>query len=519
MNKLPLLNVNLITIFNVFYVEQILEIYKHIILETRIIFFSEDIVKLTPIIEGFLSFIYPLKYVFQHVTILPQENFMILESVTPYIVGINMKYSDDFFDKYEIDNKDITSLIVDIGNGKNGKNGKVVLKYPNNNMMSKQQYLSEEFPDLPKHYLSKLHDNIINYFILMKKETNGNQKKESNENFNQRIRDFFFQFIVNIFQDYSKYINKNYYTNNDIGTPTIQNLFRVDDFLNSVAHIDRLFYKKVLDTQMFVELIYKRMIPKDAKDRIEILFFDEHIIEKNNRKMFSKKAETPFLNSNIYDHYKNYPVLKSTMEIDYSYFRKLENMKEALKYGQEIHWDNDMVSISYNFFPILMNHVFFNPQIKNYFIPEILSEIVDEKNSEIAKAYLGNIVMHYNEMDNCIYLVWIQLWSMVFWYHDKEEKKYRFQQLLIILDKVMNHEMETFTLLFDAVTKYGEDYMVLKLYEKLINSRLNPNYLMCVTVMRIIERNQSNNKKDNSNKDTKNNQNILECIKQVYDIY
>ena len=83
----------------------------------------------------------------------------------------------------------------------------------------------------------------------------------------------------------------------------------------------------------------------------------------------------------------------------------------------------------------------------------------------------------------------------------------------------MNHEMETFTLLFDAVTKYGEDYMVLKLYEKLINSRLNPNYLMCVTVMRIIERNQSNNKKDNSNKDTKNNQNILECIKQVYDIY
>ena len=124
MNKLPLLNVNLITIFNVFYVEQILEIYKHLILETRIIFFSEDIVKLTPIIEGFLSFIYPLKYVFQHVTILPQENFMILESVTPYIVGINMKYSDDFFDKYEIDNKDITSLIVDIGNDKNGKNSK-----------------------------------------------------------------------------------------------------------------------------------------------------------------------------------------------------------------------------------------------------------------------------------------------------------------------------------------------------------------------------------------------------------
>ena len=66
----------------------------------------------------------------------------------------------------------------------------------------------------------------------------------------------------------------------------------------------------------------------------------------------------------------------------------------------------------------------------------------------------------------------------------------------------MKHETETFIILFDSVTKCGEDYMVLKLYDKLIKIRLNPNYLMCVTVMRIMYRNPnvSNNMKDMSNK-------------------
>lgn len=500
MNKLPLLSVELEIIFNKFNIYQILEIYKHLLLETRIIYFSKEISSLTPIIEGFLSLIYPLKYTFQHVTILPQDNFMILESVTPYIVGINQKFEVDFFLKFDIDVQDITYLIVDI----DGK--KVDLKYPINNKMSQKKYLSEEFPDLPKHYRSKLIDNLQIYI----KEIKYNQINEVRENFVKNMREHFFQFIVNIFQDYTKYLNLSYYTNSDIGAPTIQNLFKVDDFLSSVAHIDRLFYKKIMDTQMFVELIYKRMVPKDARDKIEILFFDEHIVEKNNRKLFSKKINTPFLHSNVYDHKSIYPVHKSRSQIDFSNFKRLENMKEALKYGQEIHWDNDEISISYLFFPVLMDHVFFKPEQRNFIIPNVLSEEVDSTNSEIAaKSYLGNLGVQYNEMDNCIYLCWIQLWSMVFWYHDEEEKRYRFHQLLIVLDKIKNHEMETFNLLFEAVSKYGQDYMVLKLYERLISFRLNPNYLICTTVMRLIEKKNSSNSKQNSNQD------ILQFLKKV----
>ena len=217
------------------------------------------------------------------------------------------------------------------------------------------------------------------------------------------------------------------------------------------------------------------------------------------------------MTSNVYDHKSVYPVHKAKTSIDFSHFRKLENMKEALKYGQEIIWDNEEISINYHFFPLLMIDVFFKPELRNFIIPSILSEEVDTTNSEIAaKSYLGNLGVQFNEMDNCIYLCWIQLWAMTFWYHDEEEKRYRFQQLLSVLDKVKNHEMETFNLLFEAVSKYGEDYMVLKLYERLIFYRLNPNYLICTTVMRLIDK-KNNNSMNKSN----NNQNILQFLKKV----
>jgi hypothetical protein len=98
-------------------------------------------------------------------------------------------------------------------------------------------------------------------------------------------------------------------------------------------------------------------------------------------------------------------------------------------------------------------------------------------------------------MENYIYLCWIQLWAMSLWYLDEHEKRYRFQQLLGVLDKVRNHEMETFNLLFECLNKFGDDSMVLKLYERLLHYKLNPSYSICSIVMRLVDRKQmgSNN--------------------------
>lgn len=50
--------------------------------------------------------------------------------------------------------------------------------------------------------------------------------------------------------------------------------------------------------------------------------------------------------------------------------------------------------------------------------------------------------------------------------------------------------METFNILFDALKEHGEDYMIIKLYERLIFYRLNPSYSICSIVMRLIDRKQ-----------------------------
>lgn len=51
--------------------------------------------------------------------------------------------------------------------------------------------------------------------------------------------------------------------------------------------------------------------------------------------------------------------------------------------------------------------------------------------------------MKETEMENYIYLCWAQLWAMTFWYVEPEEKRFRFEQLLSVLDKTKHYEVTT----------------------------------------------------------------------------
>lgn len=489
MNKLPFLSIEFEKIFINFKIDQILEIYKNILLETRIIFFSQDLSNLTPIIQGFLALIYPFKYPFQFVTILPEENFNFLESVSPYIIGINLKYHSNFFHDNEVDIENMTILIVDIDSRR------LDILSPNLNEISiisqRKKYMLEEFPELPRHYKNKLASRITDYISKIKSNPGSN---EDRENFSYIIRNLFFQFIISILQNYNKYLNTEYYTNNEISSPSIYNLFKIDEFIESHVVSDRPFYRKLIkETQIFVEFILKRMIPKDSRDKLEILLFDENLMEKSNRSIFSRRMNTPFIHSNLYEVKNTYSVQKHRgfSEDEILYFMNSDSRKEALKYGQEIFFEKGEILISYPVFPTLMTDIFFKNSAKLYFLPPNLSEYLEPINIDIvSKSHLGGVRIQHSEMENYVYLCWIQMWAMTFWYHDEEEKKYRFQQLLKVLELVISHEMEIFNLLFETLAKHGEDYMILKLYERLIFFKLNPSYSICTTVMKLIDKKQ-----------------------------
>jgi len=100
--------------------------------------------------------------------------------------------------------------------------------------------------------------------------------------------------------NYGDYLsNENFKKNYKISS--LKFMFKIKEFVESHSNNERDFYKKFVETQMFNDFIFKKMIPKDINDKLEVLFFDEYINKKNNKKLFSKNKPIVFLNSKEYE--------------------------------------------------------------------------------------------------------------------------------------------------------------------------------------------------------------------------
>ena len=147
MNDLNILNIEFDKLFTIFNINQILEIFRYLMLNTKIIIFSQDIKNLTPIILSLLSLLYPFKYPYTVVSVLHKEAYAIIDNITPVLVGINEKYSENFFKNFDIDINDFTLVIN----------------------MDKQQLINlpkdykKKLPQLPYKYKNELLNKINNY--------------------------------------------------------------------------------------------------------------------------------------------------------------------------------------------------------------------------------------------------------------------------------------------------------------------------------------------------------------------
>ena len=555
MNELPLVDINLKRLFT-FDIKEIVDMYHNLFLETRILFFSEDIQSLNMYIFGLLSLLYPFQYQYQVVTILPEENFEIIESITPFIAGINMPYTEDFFESRDLTLSD-GILIVDIDNTK--------IEFVNK---------MSEIPEFPKGYRKTLEKNLQNiklkYFKngisykstktikpgkvnqsdssmitklssietdnrmnlstvegkLEGEETNENINKtqtiyfdDSKKNefeiipdigeelleeqnsiygnfkinfeFNKEVNELFFNFNANLLSGYNKFLNTDFYSSNN--APCLEVLFKVDEFLNQVSSADRAFYDKFIsETQIFGDFLYMRMIPKNTKEKIQILAFDEKINE-NSASFFSSAPVSVFINSKEYKFVNKYKVQKPRQltKEEIEFYRKDENKIKLLNYGIIIKEDpsTNQIVFEYPIFPNLTTKYFFKNNITEYFLPMNLNENVESINTDIvAKSHLGGVAMRLNDMDNYIYLCWMQMWAITFWYCDQKERRYRFQELLKVLNKTSSHEMEIFNLLFETLSIYGEDFMVLKLFDILLTLHLNPSFKVHNIVMKLLDK-------------------------------
>ena len=501
-NQLPTLNIDFGKLFSLFLISQVLEIFKHLMLNNRVIFFSSDIKLLSPIILSSLILLYPFKFPYNVVSVLPKDAYNLLDNITSFVVGINEKYRDNFLKEYDIDITKDTFLIVDIDNKK--------LKIIND----------KNTPDLPLKYKKIL----IEKFTAYNNSIHYNAKykiQESLDNFSNNIRELFYEFQISIMKNYYKFLNDQIYSHQDSTKHPFESAFKVKEFLNSVSNENLNFYTKFIQTQMFCDFIFKRMTPNEKSEKLDILLFEEKIFQRQKKK--DLKINPILLSSNDYKIVKKYAVPKPSnlTEEQIEFFSNNENKLKLLSDGIDISsppFQKNLLNFTYFIFPKLQDLYFFNTDCKNYFLFPNFSEVENINSYVIAKSHLNSVQIK-NDMEDYIYLLWLKLWVFSFWYHDTQEIEYRFVQMIDVLNQVTNHEMELINYLFKVLVENNvNDNLILKLYENIIKLRITPTQYIFDIIKKIISKIEKNNNNNNNNPNIKlinNRFNIMKYLKNI----
>ena len=545
MNEYPSVNINLSKLFEKLNINTIIEVYKYLILETKMIFFSDNISDLTNAILSFLSLLAPFKYQFQIVSVLPKELYNYIETISPYLFGINESYSSTFFTDNKISIEETMICIVDLDKDKI-------------NIIGKKELILN-FPDIPKRIRKKIEEKNVRYMqdifknkknpkinrqknismdfnfaktasagaiqvnekVPVKKEyghksmydleeaNNSEVKKEKNKKY-QLI---FYKIMINMLKEYPKFLSKDYSVNKDISM-SIKDMIDLNGFLNTFSSNEKNFCNKLFNTQMFIEFIYKRMMPKDCNEKVEVLFFEEKVNEKVAKKnLFNKNkilTQNILLPCKDYDYEDEEYIVDLTEEdaltsslINYIFEKKDLMLGEFLNRGYIVELDENSKNISFNYclFPCLLSEKLFILNVEEYQNPPVFYKEIEYINNKIvSKSYLKFIQQKKNlknsEMEDNLFLCYVIIWALTFWYTDDIEKDYRFLKMLSILEKIEEHDIKTFEALFRALVDFSSDENVIIVYKKFIHLRLNPSWEMFSLVSKIIKKKQNANNKN-----------------------
>ena len=498
MNKFKNIDDDLIIIFKYFNVNNFIEIFKYVLFETKTIVFGTNINHLCSFVYGLISLLYPFTYPFQVSSSIHKNAYEVLESISPYIIGINQKYSDSFFSDNKIEIKGTNFITIDLDNKE------FILN------------IVEDIPNIPKNLNKRLKTKIETN--MKKYEKNKNDENEENW-----ICYAFFDFFLNILNNYGDYLNNDNFKKN-YKISSLKILFKIKEFIESHSSNERDFYKKFVETQMFNDFIFKKMIPNNVDDKLEILFFDENINKKNNKKFFSKNKSISFLTSKEYEYKSKYPIPRikelilreKKRYIDKNY--KLNN----LLLGQEIILENtksnnnnnindlyqeekitneeekncleNIEDINFYFNYILFpkfNKDFFNDPSFEYFqfTSTFASDIKRINTDLLAKSHSSSGEILYDEgMLDYIYLTYIEVWGYSYWYQDIIERDYRFDQMLNVLNKIKHQEIELINVLFESLNKFQEKEKILRLYDRLLKYNITPNSFIYSIVGKIVKK-------------------------------
>lgn len=519
-----------------FTIEDIIEIYKSLLLEIPIIFFSQEKEKLTNIVQSFLELLSPFQYQYPNIAILPEDNLGIIEYAKSFCLGINNEWIDkenntNFFERKNIlifnkpiricdidqqkldlyyNKKEFGNVITfeELGkinnNQENNGNDDSSANNSNNNTdninnNTTDDDKSNEFNydllgcQLPSHYTEKIKKKLAGIF---KEKFNYN---EYNPKINEKIsQEIFYYFLISILQNYNSFlfnkekevesINSDIFIKNINNVP-IERLFKVEDFLDNNKR-DRDFFSAFLKTNIFKNFLERKYLNKE-NDKFIFLHFDESILSKQNRNLFTKKLEIVFLENKGLET-KTWYILNKNNNPNNFNEAELNIIKEKRNLLIRYYHLFNEKDYKYYLFPILLyDNKFFNKPYKliDYFTfnninlkqcfvetNDILIKIKDNKLLNIYNSDLINQFKHNpakslfpREIENSIYLLWLKIFCMTFYYCDKNEKYLRFYEMIKIVRKLIYIKDNILSLILATLEKHGTEYMVIEFFNYIKN--------------------------------------------------
>ena len=480
-NQIPKSGADLKSIFNLLSIRNTLDILKFIILEIPTIFFCQDKLILSNVVKSFEEILFPFTYPYSIIPILPKTYYKSLEKLNCFIVGINQKYSKDFFEINNINLNDKEYIIVTLSeqepyyiyNKKNMEKYGILLKTYNKDLQKENSNIKINEINFPKHYQTKLMKNLNQLFY----GKNGTQKNR-NDDENDDIRYQFYYFFTSILQHYKPFLNNDnksliqlYSQVENENFKVNERLFKYQEFI--LKDDDSIFfYKYFINTKIWKTFIIKNLYPSTINEKLEVLLLDENIRKKKNKNMIKQlfKENTPFLSTNKFD-IVNTELIK--IEYDLEEEMHISEINNNLqKYFPLL--DENKIESLYN-----KNFLHENVTIKNLykdFYTECQIILKDRKYLEGYNNTGYNINLNEelkSNNENYVLKLWFLLICYVFKHLDNGEKWILFNELLKKIQnmnssyKISIIDQFLSDLMFTTFIKYGDKQMCSLLYKEL----------------------------------------------------
>lgn len=512
--------------------DSIMLIFKGLLLEFPILVFCSKKDLLTNIIESFLDLLYPLKYQYPHISILPDSHAGLIEIEKSFFFGINEKFRTEknseiplYFRRMIINNfYHRTFIFADADEGK----VKVFCKeyqmyhvvdfdnlgiYKDINITDPTLNVSKDLYTGSSNDLTKDFILPIKYAQKLKSKLEGyikDNKSQNDYSLNNNIKigeDSFYYFLASIFKSYHIYL---YNTEEEIKIICkyilttkeedieIEKLFKINQFLHD--NDNNLFFSKFFKTRIFKNFIIRKYLNLPLEKYI-FLHFDETIIKKKNKAFFSKKLKYEFTSSNLFQSTHTYQVKPPNNFTQEETTFIIENKKSLLiNYFQNIDENN---KINYIIFPkLIYDDKFFQTKYKpsiNFLEDQNLisflkryqlieNNLKNDKYEDFFDIYNGaftnryqikiNNLIYQQELINQLYETWILVFCMTFYYCDEKEKQYRFEVLMKFLTEFKDNQENILQILLVTINRYGDENMMIKLFD--IIKKLNYSEYSCL---------------------------------------